>query len=169
MSNRIASVTQIQPGRWSYELAGTPPWRVYLYGLLHTTTSESPVEIVSVTEPAVEVLDSTDAYAPSSVLHPPHAVIQWRSTGAVAYRVERWTGSAWVHEGIAPDNGEPYCRYDTPALPDGQTVLYRVVAVDEMFGESISREVAVLAVRHPDPPSLRYAIEEGALVAEDAS
>ena len=161
--SRIASVQQLQPGRWVYTLAGTPPWRVYVDGLLQQTTSDSTVEIVSIEEPAVEVLDSTDSDPPSTVLHPPRAVIQWRSTGAVAYRVERWTGSAWAHEAVVPDTGEPYCRYDTPVLRDGQTSLYRIGAVDEMLGRSVTREVAVLAVRHPDSPSVSLSVDEGIL------
>lgn len=164
--SRIASVTRNQPGVWTYALSGTPPFRVYLNGILHSSTSEESISIPSIEEPVVEVLDSTDEGEPESRLHPSFGVIQWRNTGAAAYRIEKLEGSTWVQADIVGGSREPYLRYDTPVLPDGQTTRYRVSAVDEMMTLSTPRLVEIETVRHPDSPSVSFAVEDGILTID---
>jgi hypothetical protein len=107
-------------------------------------------------EPAiVQVFDqATDVPGPA---YPSQIVLCWDETPDTAYyRVERWSGSAWVELTRVEDTHQGAYLWRSEVLADGTAYQYRVTAIGTNGQAGDSLEMHGMLVRHPDPPAVTW-------------
>jgi hypothetical protein len=149
-----------------YTWAGTAPYDVWLNGALRLSSSTETTLVVDfpneTTPPAIEVRDATDTGEALSLKHSPRLRLQWRGArDALLYRIERWSGTAWVVKQIANETAQGYYSFLTLPEEDGATVQYQIVAVDgrDHEGEVIQHTQTMACV--PSPPAVEYSYDDG--------
>lgn len=162
------SVTKIAGGSWRWTwTAGTTPYRVVWRGMqvaAGLTTEQWEWYGSDLLEPpAIEVLDAADGEALTEAI-PPYLTLQWRGhDNAAAYRVERYVSSAWTTVGQVTESGQGYYRWPTPDLVDGETPIYRVIAVDLLGNESTAVQYTGTLICYPEPPVINMTYSGGTL------
>ncbi len=158
----ITDIIQTAPQSWQYTWSGTAPFDVWNEGdlILNQTTDTSLIVSGDDSEepPALEVRDVADTEDAQNVQWPPGLTLQWHSEEADSvdlYLIQEWTGAAWVTRQIAIEEGRGYYRHTTRPQTDGEELLWRVVALDQVGNEGNARAFTVAEhVRNPDPPRI---------------
>lgn len=99
----------------------------------------------------IEILDSLSAVP--EIAYPGWVSLQWEPVeDAVYYRVDLWSGAAWVQQATVRA-GCAVLEYRTGWLDDGESYLYRVVAVGANGIDSTGVQFDFEMVRRPDTPT----------------
>lgn len=137
----IDSIKKIGSKAWEFTVSGVGPfdwWDVdNAERLLESSTETSLVVHNDDSEepPVIEVLDlNSEASSDASALRWPATVtLQWRrQLNTKYYKVEQWSGSAWVRAGEIPENGYGYYQWESGAQADVSLAQFRVIAVQEI-------------------------------------
>lgn len=159
LASRWAGANQLEV-EWTSDQAD-PVYRLYVDGelLAETELTVWRFAISPGTSPLIEIRD--DATRPP--VYPGRATLHWRvAAGAVAYRVEAWSGTAWTVAGRVSVGGESaYATWTSDWLADGQTHQFRLLPLDAAGNEGEAVELAALIVRHPDPPEVALSYDPG--------
>jgi len=170
----ITSITKTSARGWRFQWAGTAPFRLYLNGeyLTGQTTTDtsyevdnlSPLDITTMDPnepPPLEVLDATETADAANVTYTPIATLQWRgSTLAAYYMVQESVDGVWVDRNYQTESNKGYYQYDTPALDDGQSNNWQVLAFDAYDVEGGALPFQFLIVRNPAPPRVTMQYNE---------
>lgn len=156
---------QITPRTWLLSWSGTPGagYVVLLNGRSVTPAPTRQTELVVSVDPGSTVWyevreDGVDAAISGGAFG--EGVLSWEHvSGAVSYRVERWTGSAWVFVARIEAEVSGAYSYLTGVLDDVTTYLFRVVAEGGTGPgrdgtEGVGLEFTWLNVRYPDSPGV---------------
>ncbi len=115
----------------------------------------------------VDVFDN--AVEQSGFAFPGRVLLQWDAvSGAVHYRVEEWTGSAWAAKARIPETGRSVYQWESSRLADDSEWRFRVLANDGA-NNSPAREFTGLMVRRPDAPNVTHSYVDGVLTSEAAA
>lgn len=111
-------------------------------------------------EPAVvQVFD--DAADRPAKAYPARHYLRWdRAEGAAKYRIDLDVDSAWVAQVEIPEDGRTHYWWRSGILADATSYTWRVTAVGANGVDGRSVEHTVMCVRHPDPPTVTWAIDE---------
>jgi hypothetical protein len=158
-----ATVTRRADGGWSFAWdPGTPPYAIWLDGhLIATVDEEESYEFIRPNyddaPPDLEILNTADVS--ESELYPPFLQIQWRGLlTAAGYIIQQYIAAAWVSIQTIQEKQKGYYIWRSPALDDGSSPLYRVMASDLQgnVGDPIAFTVEV--VRNPEHPEVEFSI-----------
>jgi len=87
--------------------------------------------------------------------YPGQVVVQWyRVVGAGHYLVHELVSGSWVRRARVRERGQGYYRWTSGWLEDGASHRFRVTAYGEDGNAGTAAGLAVLMVRHPDPPDV---------------
>jgi len=137
-----------------------PMFYIYLDGVLiaETRQTEYPVAINLEEISIIEILDDGDT--PPMQVFPGKTRLGWFFVeGTEYYRVDEYINDEWVERSRLPENNG-YLKWESRFLEDGQTHLFQVTAVGADGNESEAKQFAVLMVRRPDVPDVKYAHNE---------
>lgn len=152
------TVVRADTGGWIFSWsAGTPPYSIWLDGILLTKTTDLTYNFTTSgyddVPPDLEVLDSTEDAG--NELYSPYLLFQWRGIiDSLGYVVQKYISGEWVDQGTLTENGKGYYTWQTEAQDDGASLSYRVLAVaaNGTSGSSINFQVTM--VRNPIHPTV---------------
>lgn len=165
MAVTITEATRI--GRTTWRLSWTsslesPTFYIYLDGVLadQTEAQTRQFEIAPGEQVDIQIFDSSSDTPEAS--YPGRVTLGWEWVdGAVAYRIQRWTGSAWEDYATVADAGQAAFTAQTPYLDDVTTHQFRIIAEDFQGLQGSAKEATVFMVRRPDQPSATVAYDDG--------
>lgn len=167
-------VTRRDDGGWAFTWSpGTPPYAIWLDGLLIATVSTEAVDVLrpnyATAPPDIEVVDSASDSQAESELYPPYMLLQWRGVqNAAGYIVEKFNGSAWVAQNTIRETGQGYYSYRTAPLQDEEAAQFRVKAVDLRSNAGTPVTFSFEVVRNPAHPAVEVEIVAGDVVVSEA-
>lgn len=164
----VSDLTTTQLDAWNWLVswtsdASSPTFYVYRDGELWLTTAETSLSLYA--EPGeyfvLEVFDS--ASASPSYAYPGRLTLCWYAvTTAEYYTVEEYVDAAWVtRESRLLEDGSGFYRWQSRFLEDGETHQFRLTPAGTDGNSGTASTVTWFMVRHPNPPGLSFAYDEG--------
>lgn len=147
--------------------ASTPvTFRVFVMGLQATefTSSDGAGEfllhVADGQQPYVQVID--DAVSKADYAYPGQMTLFWYAvSGAVSYRIDEYVSSVWTERFSVIDQGQGAFTYLTRWLSDATAYQWRVMPIGENGNDGTALTYSFTTVRHPDVPSVSYAVDSG--------
>lgn len=161
----ITYVNRKGPTSWEYTWLGSPPYTVYLEGLLRLNATTATTLIVqgqtttasTKTPPAIELRDADSTGTAESVKYSPRMRIQWRGQAdAALYQIQQYADSAWTTKQVIVESGSGYYNFTATPLVDGTTAQWRVVPQDSRGYEGAAITISQVMVCNPPPPDVVF-------------
>jgi hypothetical protein len=168
MAVTLISQKQLSANSWSITFDSSlpnPTFYIYQNGLLLQTTQAKTAtfNVSAGAKLLVEILD--DANQRPSFVYSGVALLGWYATANTAsYRIEEWTGSAWVVIDTLPDIGSWWLSWTTPYLPDCQSYQFRITPLGKNGNAGTPKIFAGFMVRIPDAPSNTFTLNTDSTV-----
>jgi len=162
----IDSLTAVISGPSSrrFEAIGdpvVPPVRWYVDGAFHVATQGVVLDLPTVRQVTVEAFDADEPDALPLAGVVPGMELAWNNAPlAVLYRVQWYTGSAWLTLAELNNDGDAIARYTARGLADETLHQFRVLGVDATGEASAILERSGFLIRRPDVPSQATAWDE---------
>lgn len=151
-------ITKTDEG-WLFEwTAGTPPYQIWLNGLLleDEITDEEYLCIQEGYEdipPPIEILNDGDTIENQE--YPPFITLQWLgNANAVMYEIQEYVNAGWIKRALIDEVGQGYYKYTTRSLIDASTAQWRVLSLDLKENEGTPLSFSVIIAKNPDPPEV---------------
>lgn len=164
MSVTFAQPVRVGPNsfrfRWSSD-ADAPVYRVHKAGVFQfaTETNHATFTFQQGETPAIEVLDGTEPIAAAA--EAPVELMWARDEGAAKYRIEEFVGAAWVVRAVRDAGISGMEHYSTQPLADATSTQFRVTPISAGGIEGTPQAVTATINRHPDPPDVTFAYDNG--------
>lgn len=150
---------------WETDLGDeSPTFLVYRDGRLVGSTQDQrwEIDVQPGAAPVFAVRESENFDAePEPPAYPATALVTWYAVaGAAAYRVQQEIPAGadqWVTLATVPDDGRGYFTWESDVLADVTTHRFRVTPLTAGDALGTDAQLAVLMVRHPDPPLVGFA------------
>lgn len=169
------TVAQNGDGSWAFFWsAGTGSYQLWLDGNLIASPTTNSYRFTmpgfDTVPPELEILDAGDVA--ENLIYPPFALLQWRGhQSANGYVIEIFTGDSsnpWQFVNTIKETRRGYYSWKSPPLVDGDTVQYRVSAIDLFGNAGTPIAFSILVCCHPKAPSVSVTINSGNIVVSEA-
>lgn len=165
MAVTIKTPVRVGPNSWRVGWSSDQPnpiFRLFRNGAKLRDTLLT-AEVFTMGENEVAVLEVRDDALASTYAADPRALLNWGKPVAATkqYRVEQSVSAAWVPKATLGEDGPEYKNWKSQPLPDGTTQTFRVTAIGVNNNESTPVSAPVKIVRHPDPPAVTFAYDDG--------
>lgn len=148
---------------WETDLEDDPVFYVYRDGRLigSTTDGRYEVDVQPGSAPVFTVRESENFDEESEPAgYPATALLTWYAvSGAARYRVQQEIppgDDEWSTLATVPDDGRGYFTWESDVLADVTTHRFRVTPLTAGDVPGTDVQLAVLMVRHPDPPLVGF-------------